>query len=64
MFGYQVKIAKADAMGLWHHSLLDKEHPKRKARFTMSTAGAKAVIQKDGTRANTKLKDAAKVQAK
>ena len=30
----------------------------------MSTAGEKAVIEKDGTRANTKLKDAAEVQAK
>jgi hypothetical protein len=64
VFGYQVEIAKADAMGLWHHSLLDKEHPKRQARFKMTTAGEKAVIEKDGTRANTKLSGAAEVQAK
>jgi len=64
VFGYQVEIAKADVMGLWHHSLLDKAHPKRQARFLMSTAGEKAVIVKDGTRANTKLRDAAEVQAK
>ena len=60
VFGYQVEIAK----GLWHHSLLDKAHPKRQARFKMSTAGEEAVIEKDGTRANTKLRNAAEVQAK
>lgn len=64
VFGYQVEIAKANAMGLWHHSLLDKTHPKRQARFKMSTAGETAVIEKDGTRTNTKRKDAAEVQAK
>ena len=31
IFGYQVEIAKADVMGLWHHSLIGKDHPKRKA---------------------------------
>ena len=41
VFGYQVEVAKADAMGLWHHSLLAKEHPKRQARFKMTTAGEK-----------------------
>ena len=64
VFGYQVEIAKADVMGLWHHSLIGKDHPKRKARFLMSTAGEKAVIEEDGTRANTQLADAAEVQAK
>ena len=64
VFGYQVEVAKADVMGLWHHSLIGKEHPKRKARFLMTTAGEKAVIEKDGMRANTKLSDAAEVQAK
>ena len=49
-------------MGLWHHSLLDKQHPKRKARFRMSTAGEKAVIDRVGTRTNTKLEDESKVQ--
>ena len=49
VFGYQVEIAKADVMGLWHHSLLEKEHPKREARFKMTTAGEKAVIEKGGT---------------
>lgn len=64
VFGYQIEIAKADVMGLWHHSLLESKHPKREARFLMSTAGERAVIEKDGTRTNTKLKNAAEVQAK
>lgn len=64
VFGYQVEIARAEVMGLWHHSLIAKDHPKREARFLMSTAGEKAVINKEGKRTNTKLKDAAEVQAK
>ena len=63
IFGYQVEIARREVMGLWHHSLIDKEHPKREARFLMSTAGERAIIAKDGTRVNTKLEDAARVQA-
>lgn len=63
VFGYQVEIARQKVMGLWHHSLIDKEHPKREARFLMTTAGERAVIVKDGTRTNTKLKEAAEVQA-
>ena len=62
--GYQVEIAKSDVMGLWHHSLLEQDHPKKKARHLMSTAGEKAVIETGGTRTNTKLEDAAEVQAK
>lgn len=63
VFGYQVEIARQEVMGLWHHSLIDKEHPKREARFLMTTAGERAVIVKDGTRTNTKLKESAEVQA-
>jgi hypothetical protein len=63
VFGYQVEIAKQAVMGLWHHSLIDKEHPKREARFLMSTAGETAVIDEEGTRSNTKLSEAAKVQS-
>jgi len=63
VFGYQAEIARREVMGLWHHSLIDKEHPKREARFLMTNAGEKAVIVKDGTRSNTKLKEAAEVQA-
>ena len=64
IYGYQVEIAKSDVMGLWHHSLLEGAHPKKKARHLMSTAGEQAVIDKNGTRTNTKLADAAKTQAK
>lgn len=62
VFGYQVEIAKASEMGLWHHSLLEKQHPKREARFRMSTAGEKAVIDEHGKRTNTKLEDESEVQ--
>jgi hypothetical protein len=63
VFGYQVEIARQEVMGLWHHSLIEREHPKREARFLMTTAGEKAVIDKAGARVNTKLEDAAEVQA-
>ena len=63
VFGYQVEVARQEVMGLWHHSLLDKNHQKRKSRHLMTTAGESAVISGDGTRENTKLEAAAKVQA-
>ena len=63
VFGYQVEIARQEVMGLWHHSLIDQKHPKREARFLMTTAGEEAVIEKDGGRANTKFAEAAEVQA-
>ncbi len=63
IFGYQVEIARQQVMGLWHHSLISREHPKREARFLMTTAGERAFIAKDGTRVNTTLEDAAKIQA-
>jgi hypothetical protein len=63
VFGYQVEIARQEVMGLWHHSLIGQDHPKREARFLMTTAGEKAVIDKAGARVNTKLEDAAEVQA-
>jgi hypothetical protein len=63
IFGYQVEIAQQQKMGLWHHSLLDRSHPKKKARHLMTTAGEHAVISKDGTRKNTKVADAEKIQA-
>jgi len=63
IFGYQVEIAQQHKMGLWHHSLLDREHPKKKARHLMTTAGEHAVISKDGRRENTKVADAEKIQA-
>ena len=63
IFGYQVEIAQQHKMGLWHHSLLDGEHPKKKARHLMSTAGEEAHISEDGTRKNTKLEEAETIQA-
>ena len=63
IFGYQVEIAQQQKMGMWHHSLLDRSHPKKKARHLMTTAGEHAVISKDGTRENTKVADAEKIQA-
>ncbi len=63
VFGYQVEIARREVMGLWHHSLIDREHPKREARFLMTTAGEKASINKRGERTNTALADKAEVQA-
>ena len=35
-------------MGLWHHSLLEKEDPSHGARFFMATAGQEVTITKDG----------------
>ena len=63
IFGYQVEIAQQHKMGLWHHSLLDREHTKKKARHLMTTAGENAVISKDGHRENTKVAEAEKIQA-
>ncbi len=63
VFGYQVEIARQNKMGLWHHSLLDQEHPKKKIRHLMTTAGEEAVIEESGQRANTKFAPAVTVQA-
>jgi len=63
VYGYQVEVARREVMGLWHHSLIAKEHPKREARFLMSTAGERSVIDADGERVSTKLEDAVTVQA-
>ena len=63
VFGYQVEVAQRDVMGLWHHSLLAKDHPKKDARHLMTTAGETATIKADGTRTNAKVADVAKVQS-
>ncbi|MEO0415026.1 MAG: DUF1080 domain-containing protein, partial [Verrucomicrobiota bacterium] len=61
--GYQVEIAEQEKMGLWHHSLLGKEHPKRKARHLMTQAGEFATIDEAGVRVNAKIdEDPASVQ--
>ncbi len=63
IFGYQVEIARQKVMGLWHHSLLDADHPKREARHLMSTAGEKAFIDEQGNRKNTKMADTTEIQS-
>ena len=63
VFGYQVEIARQNKMGLWHHSVLDQEHPKKKMRHLMTTAGEEAFIEESGQRANTKFAPAVEIQA-
>lgn len=63
IFGYQVEVAERDKMGLWHHSLLDKEHPKKEARHLMTTAGQRARIDAAGERTVEPFADTAEVQA-
>ena len=36
VFGYQAEVASQDKMGLWHHSLLAKDHPRKKERHLMA----------------------------
>ncbi len=64
VYGYQVEIAQQPKMGLFHHSIMPKEHPKKKARHLMTTAGELATIDAAGVRTNSKLiEDPATVQA-
>jgi len=48
VFGYQAEIAQRDVMGLWHHSLLAKDHPRKKQRHLMATAGQNVILGEDG----------------
>ena len=48
--GYQIEVATREKMGLWHHSLLDGKHPKKKTRHLMATAGQHVSIATDGTK--------------
>lgn len=57
VFGYQVEVAKRDVMGLWHHSLLPKEHPKKQQRHLMATAGQAVVLAKNGRKTTTQKGD-------
>ena len=50
VFGYQAEIASQDKMGLWHHSLLAKDHPRKKVRHLMATAGQVVTLGPDGSR--------------
>ena len=48
IYGYQVEVATQEKMGLWHHSLLDGKHPKKKQRHLMATAGQQVTLAPDG----------------
>jgi putative membrane-bound dehydrogenase-like protein len=50
LHGYQVEVAKQSVMGLWHHSLLDDDHPRKQARHLMATAGQQVVLASDGSK--------------
>lgn len=63
VFGYQVEVAERAKMGLWHHSLLDKAHPKKEARHLMTTAGDTAVISETGERLTKSGSSPAEIQS-
>jgi hypothetical protein len=63
VFGYQAEVAERVKMGLWHHSLLAKEHPKKKARHLMATAGQVATLAPDGSKTVKQGWDPKKVQS-
>ena len=63
VFGYQAEVAEQVKMGLWHHSLLAKEHPKKKARHLMATAGQVATLAPDGSKTVKQGWDPKKIQA-
>jgi len=48
IYGYQVEVATQEKMGLWHHSLLDGKHPKKKQRHLMATAGQQVTLAPNG----------------
>jgi hypothetical protein len=50
-------------MGLWHHSLLANDHPKKQARHLMATAGQSAVLAANGSKTLTQIQDAESVRA-
>lgn len=63
IFGYQVEVAEQKKMGLWHHSLLAKDHPKKKERHLMATAGEIATIAPDGSKKVKQAADPKEIQA-
>ena len=63
VFGYQVEVAEQAKMGLWHHSLLATDHPKKKARHLMATAGQSTTLAPNGTKRVKQLSDPKAVQA-
>lgn len=63
VYGYQVEVAKRDVMGLWHHSLLPKDHPKKKERHLMSLAGEEVLLSESGEKSARQVADAEKIKA-
>jgi N-sulfoglucosamine sulfohydrolase len=61
VFGYQVEVAPQKKMGLWHHSLLPQDHPKRKVRHLMATAGQEVTITADGKKSVKQIDGAEKI---
>lgn len=55
--GYQVEIASADKMGLWHHSLSPEKY-----RSHLATAGQKGHISAKGEKTAEQVKEAAAIQ--
>ena len=63
VYGYQAEVAPQNRMGLWHHSLLDKENPRREERHLMATAGQEVTLAADGSKTVKQVKDPKEVQA-
>ena len=63
VFGYQAEVAAQGQMGLWHHSLLAKDHPRKKERHLMATAGQVATLAPDGSKTVKQGWDPKKVQS-
>ena len=63
IFGYQVEVARQEVMGLWHHSLLPKDHPRKEERHLMATAGQTVTIVEDGSRTIEQVAEAEKVKS-
>lgn len=63
IFGYQVEVARQEVMGLWHHSLLAKEHPKKKERHLMAVAGESVTISADGSKSVEQIADPEETKA-
>lgn len=63
IFGYQVEVAQQDVMGLWHHSLLARDHPKKKERHLMALAGEKVTLDEDGKKSVKQVADPEEVKS-
>lgn len=63
VFGYQVEVAQQAVMGLWHHSLLPKDHPKKKERHLLATAGQKTSFSEKGTKSIEQISDPEEIKS-